>query len=111
TIADLAGETATASVTILVYPTPSAFTWSGAGNDDRWDNPDNWFGGSVPLGMDEALFSGYCGFACTATIDSDISVAGIDLDSSFAGTLIQEGASEIGISTIGYKQSSGLFEG
>ncbi len=60
-------------------------TWSGAGDDSNWSNPNNWVGG-VPTATDTAYFDDGC-LACDVAVDQASSVAGVIVQSTFNGSI------------------------
>jgi hypothetical protein len=96
--------------TIYIYPSPTAFTFTGD-TDSDWHTASNWFGNAVPTSGDVALFSGRCGVSCTATFAAPVAAAGVDLGPSFAGTVTQGTGQTITVGTSGFLQENGSFVG
>ncbi len=87
-------------------------TWiaSSAGN---WSNASNWSMGAAPTASDTALFSSSS--TQNATIDTGITVGGIDIASGYTGTIVQGQGNAITIGTstasYGFSQAGGAFQG
>lgn len=97
---------------IYIYPEPTAFTWTGSGGDDNWSTGANWFGNAAPTNTDIALFSAVCGISgCVVNIDSAIDVDGINIDASFAGSIVQQSGQTITVGAGDYSQAAGTFTG
>ncbi|MCB0421895.1 MAG: hypothetical protein KDD61_12925 [Bdellovibrionales bacterium] len=112
-ISDVAGNTngvasGGTDTSILYYDSP--FYWVGS-VDSNWWTAGNWSGGSVPTSTDVAKFSDVCGGNCNANINGNVNVGGVDLQSSYSGTLTQEAARTIILQESGLTQSGGSFVG
>ena len=112
-ISDVAGNTngvasGGTDTSILYYDSP--FYWVGS-VDSNWWTAGNWSGGSVPTSTDVAKFSDVCGGNCNANINGNVNVGGVDLQSSYSGTLTQESARTIILQESGWTQSGGSFVG
>jgi len=85
----------------------SYITWTGAGEDNRWSNPDNWSANNVPGAEDIATFNDTN--IKNAVVTSDINVAGIAIQRGYTGSLsfISDQTATIGIN--GINQSDGTF--
>jgi fibronectin-binding autotransporter adhesin len=79
----------------------------GAGNENDWSCAENWSGDSVPTTSDVATFDNTSDDNCT--IDSAISVLGIDINSGYDGTITQSAGITIG--STGFAQDDGTFTG
>lgn len=111
TIEDSAGNSKTATVTVSVYPTPTAFTWVGSDDNKNWSHGANWQGGAAPGSGDIAKFSALCGNNCEVEIDSNINVAGIDTHSTFSGSITQLSGKTITVGTSDFAIAGGSFIG
>lgn len=85
---------------------PNGFTWSGSGN---WSTGGNWLGGIAPGLNDIAVFNATS--TNNSTIDTDISVDGISINSGYTGTITQGGGNSVTIGASGFTQSAGVFIG
>lgn len=108
TISDGRGGTDTATVT-LNYQIP--FTWIGSGADANWTTTANWLGGAVPGASDTAYFNSQCTTYCNPSINSNVSVAGLRMNSSFSGTITQVVPNTVTVGTAGWLQRAGSFSG
>lgn len=63
----------------------AAIVWKGAGADDRWSNPLNWWGERVPVESDRVVFDGTS--SKDAAIDCAASVKSLEISSEYSGTL------------------------
>ena len=90
-----------------------AFTWTGLAGDNLWNTPGNWSGSVVPGSGDTATFQGAncSGANCNATINVAISIAGIQTDSAYTGTITQGSGNTVAIGTAGWNQAGGTFTG
>ncbi|MEI7973340.1 MAG: hypothetical protein WCH11_03130 [Bdellovibrio sp.] len=89
------------------------FVWTGAAGDGLWSNANNWSTNVVPGSNQTATFAGACsGAACQSTVDSSISIGGIDLRENFVGQLSQGTNQSIQLSSaFGFTQKGGTFAG
>ena len=89
------------------------FTWVGLGADANWNTPLNWSNNAAPGVGDTAHFMGAvaCSLNCSPTINVSISLAGVDIQSTYAGTITQMPATTITVGSIGWIQSAGTFQG
>jgi hypothetical protein len=85
-------------------------TWDGGGGaDHNWSNPLNWSGDTIPGSGDIALFDS------TSTNDSTIdagfagSVAGIQINSGYTGSITQAAGVILTVGSSGYSQATGTF--
>lgn len=106
TISDGRGGSDTATVT-LNYQIP--FTWTGLGGDANWSTPANWLGGAVPNPTDSVYFNNQCSTNCNPIIDSAAEILGLQMNSSFPGTLTQ--AATMIVRDRGWIQRAGAFVG
>ena len=94
---------------INAYPD---FTWTGLGGDSNWSNNLNWNGNIVPGASNTAHFIGpACTTHCNATVNSNVSVAGVDIQSTYTGTITQASAATVTIGSSGWTQTAGTFIG
>jgi hypothetical protein len=87
-------------------------TWDGGGATNNWSEAANWSGDVVPGIGDVAVFDGTS--TKDATIDVNINVQGIQINSGYTGTIIQAGSHTITITSNGFgafTQSGGTFNG
>src|SRR5438270_615654 len=84
-------------------------TWDGGGGTNNWSEPANWSGDVVPGSADTAFFDGTS--TKDATIDVNINVRGIRINSGYTGTITQSSSSTITVGADGLSQSSGTFSG
>ena len=54
-------------------------TWTGAGGDDRWSNPDNWAPTRVPGPGDRAVLAALAGGPYSVTVDAGAQIGGFEL--------------------------------
>ena len=97
------------------------FSWTGAASDANWSSPRNWCGlvvnsacsntYDVPGHQDTAIFDTACTRNCSPSINTSASLAGIEIDKGFKGTLTQAAGSWIYLSGSGYHQADGKFMG
>jgi len=87
----------------------SADVWiGGAGCNGKWGTGSCWSGGSAPNTTQNVYFNGHCSSNCSASLNADVSIGGLWLQTDFAGALNQ-GA--YGISANGNPGSSGIDYG
>src|SRR6184192_2741647 len=84
-------------------------TWDGGGSTNNWSEAANWSGDTVPGTADTVVFDGTS--TKNATIDTNISVTGIQINTGYTGTITQSGSSTVTIDVAGFFQSSGTFTG
>jgi hypothetical protein len=82
-------------------------TWDNGGGDGLWSTCTNWSSDTCPTSADIATFDGTS--TADATIDAAFagSVAGIDINSGYTGTIRQQRNLTIGANS--YAQDSGTF--
>lgn len=86
-----------------------AFTWIG-GSSSAWGTAANWSGNAVPGSGDSIYFDGGCSPNCSPTLPgSAISVAAVNIHSSYTGTIAQNGANAI--TATAWNQNGGTFTG
>jgi hypothetical protein len=88
-----------------------AFTWVGLGGDANWNNPANWSTGVVPGASDTANFNDICVSNCDPTMNVAINVSGINMGSSYLGTITQGVGQSVTIGSAGWTQQGGVFLG
>ena len=88
------------------------YTWTGAGPDTNWTTAANWSGNTVPGATNVAHFIGAaCSTNCSPTINVSISVAGMDIQSTYSGTITQAPTFTVTIGAAAWIQSGGFFAG
>jgi|GEM_PF-5208505 len=85
-------------------------TWTNSAADDDWGNSNNWssVSGGVPGTNDIAKFDN-TSEGCV--IDDDVDVAGIEITSTYTGTITQNFGKRIDVGTSGWTQNGGTFLG
>jgi hypothetical protein len=83
-------------------------TWDGEGGDNNWSTAANWSGDSLPGTGDIATFDSTS--TDNATIDANIDVGGIDINSGYTGVITQ-GSSIVTVGSSNYDQAAGTFTG
>ncbi|HEX4925028.1 MAG TPA: Ig-like domain-containing protein, partial [Bdellovibrionales bacterium] len=99
--------------TVTVY-VRSPFTWTGASTgpvSPNWSVGANWHGGTAPNGTQTAVFDGTCQSNCSPTINQNISVGGIRINTGYTGTITQGATYTVTIGSSGYYQAAGTFDG
>lgn len=84
-------------------------TWDCGGGNSSWDNNLNWSGDTEPGVSDIAIFDATC--TNNATIDKNISVAGITISAGYTGTITQSGSYTVTVASSHYSQADGVFTG
>jgi hypothetical protein len=87
------------------------FVWTGNGGNSTWSTGANWSGGSAPGSGNTALFNGVCTSNCSPTITANINIAGIRMESVYAGTITQNAGVTITVGSFGWSQFAGTFAG
>lgn len=87
------------------------FVWTGNGGNSLWSTGANWSGGSAPGSGNSTLFNGVCVSNCSPTIAANINVAGIRMESAYAGTITQNSGVTITVGSWGWTQFAGTFAG
>ncbi len=82
------------------------YTWIGSGN---WSTASNWAGGVVPTTSNIAIFNASSTNDCT--IDTNISVAGINIQSGYTGIITQGTGNTVTVGSSSYTQADGTFSG
>jgi fibronectin-binding autotransporter adhesin len=83
-------------------------TWDGGGATNNWSEPANWSSNTLPGLNDLAVFDNTS--TKNATIDTNVSIAGLQLNSGYTGT-ISRGSSNLDIGATGYTQAAGALTG
>lgn len=113
TLSNLVNATAgtvSATGTIIDDDNP-AFTWTGLAGNNLWSDSNNWSNGTVPGSSDIAKFNSSCtGTNCNVSINQNVDVAGILMNSTYTGTITQ-GLFTVTVGTSGWNQSSGTWTG
>jgi hypothetical protein len=118
-ISDVSGVKATAA-TAASYSGGSqnqtinanAFMWTGGGGDANWTTGANWSGGAAPSTTSHtAYFVKTCASNCSPTIDTNISIKGIKINSGYTGTITQPTTRTITLAGDGWLQKAGTFAG
>lgn len=85
-------------------------TWDGGGGaDTKWSTAANWSSNSIPGSSDIARFNNTSVNNCS--IDVDINVAGIDVQSTYTGTITQGANNSITVGSSDFKVAAGTFTG
>ena len=82
-------------------------TWTGAVNSN-WNLAANWIGG-VPGAGDVATFDATG--TTNATINTTITVGGVDITAGYTGTITQAAGSIVNVGASGFSQAGGTFVG
>ncbi len=91
--------------------TTNNFVWTGGGGNTAWSTGGNWSGGSAPAASNIAVFNGVCASNCSPTIGANISISGVRMATSYAGTITQGGGVTITLANAGWTQIAGTFAG
>ncbi len=83
-------------------------TWDGGGSDNNWTTAENWSGDSAPGSSDNAIFDGTSTKNCS--IDTNVSVASISINSGYIGTITQNTSQTVTTSG-GFTIAAGTFSG
>ncbi|QDU10893.1 Ig-like domain-containing protein [Gimesia aquarii] len=84
-------------------------TWDGGGADTNWSTCQNWSGDSCPGVADVATFNATS--TKNASIDANISVAGLDIQPGYSGTITQNSSMTITVGSSNWNQEGGTFSG
>jgi hypothetical protein len=84
-------------------------TWDGGGVTNNWSEDANWSGDVEPGASDIAVFDGTS--TKDATIDTSISVAGIDINAGYSGTITQGVSNSVTVGSSNFDISAGAFTG
>ncbi len=92
------------------YIVDPVITWDGGGGaDTNWNTATNWSGDAVPGTSDIATFDATS--TNNVTINVNISVAGIDINTGYTGTITQSSGITVTVGTSKYDQADGTFTG
>lgn len=86
---------------------PGEIVWTNGNGDNLWSTAGNWQGGVVPGTSDTVVFNSSA--VGNVTIDTDISVKGINIASGYTGTITQSASYTVTLGTEGYVQAGGTF--
>ncbi|MCM8795027.1 MAG: hypothetical protein NC819_04415 [Candidatus Omnitrophica bacterium] len=84
-------------------------TWDGGGADNNWNTAANWSSNSIPGSGDTARFDSTSSKNCT--INVSINVQGIDIRSTYAGTITQSAGSAVTVGSADFSQAGAAFIG
>ncbi len=84
-----------------------SFTWDGGGSTNNWSEDANWTNNTEPGVSDTAVFDATSTKNCT--IDTAISVGGVDINTGYSGTFTHSAALTVGSGN--YDQNAGTFTG
>jgi hypothetical protein len=87
----------------------AVITWDGGGATNNWNDCDNWSGSTCPGTGDVATFDGTS--TKNATINANISVQGIDINTGYSGIITQGAGNTVTVGSGGYDQAAGTFTG
>ncbi|MBI2269249.1 MAG: T9SS type A sorting domain-containing protein [Bacteroidetes bacterium] len=76
---------------------------------NNWNDPLNWSTGVVPGNSDKAIFDVTSSADCN--INANANVAGIDIQTTYSGTIIQNSGITITVGTDNFSMSAGSFAG
>lgn len=86
----------------------SGNNWTGLGGNNLWNNGANWTLG-IPTAAHVATFNSICiGLSCNVSIPTVVSVAGIDIQSSYTGT-ISQGNTTVTVGSSGFVMEAGAY--
>ena len=101
------------AVSLVLYFSPRASavnrTWDGGGTTYNWSEAANWSGDTAPGAGDIAIFDGTS--TKDATIDTNFSVQGVQLNAGYTGTITQAAGIQLAVGSSNYSQSAGTFTG
>jgi hypothetical protein len=92
-----------------ILASAATITWDGGGSDNNWNTALNWAGGVVPTSGDTVVFDGTSTKNCT--INVNISIVGITINSGYTGTITQSSGVTITIGSSHWTQNDGTFSG
>lgn len=84
-------------------------TCGGAGTANNWSCAANWSSDTAPTASDVAIFDGTS--TKNATINANISVAGISINAGYTGTITQSSTFTVTVGSSHYSQAAGTFTG
>lgn len=104
------GRRGTSSATVtLNFQIP--FTWTGLGDNANWNTAANWIGNVAPGASSTVYFNNQCSSQCNPIINVDTTVAAVQLNSSYSGTIIQNIGVNLTVNSGGWNQYAGTFSG
>lgn len=89
----------------------NGFIWTGAGGNASWSTAGNWSGGVAPGSSNVAVFDGTCSSNCSPTVNSNINIKGVRINSTYSGTITQSAGFTLTIGSTGWEQTVGTFTG
>lgn len=97
----------------LVKTRETPFIWTGLAGDNNWGTAGNWSTSVTPGAADVARFEGEkCSAGnCNVTVNVNVDVAGVDINSTFPGTITQAAGITISVQGSGWNQAAGTFIG
>jgi len=84
-------------------------TWDNDSEDGKWSTATNWSSDSVPGSNDKAVFDGSQTDNCS--IDDNVNVKGIDIQSGYTGTITQATGKTITVGSDDFTIAGGTFTG
>jgi len=87
--------------------TGNGITWTNGSGDNKWSTAANWQGGVAPTLADTAVFTSSATDNCT--IDTNVSVAGINITNGYTGTITQSSTYTVTVGAEGFTQAGGTF--
>lgn len=90
--------------------------WTGGGGNANWSTGGNWSIGTAPLSTDIAIFDGTCSSNCSPTMDGNVTLNGILMDTGYTGTINQNTRTislptTVSLPSSGFIQKAGTFNG
>jgi len=100
-------------IAVIVFVTASVHgtdkTWDNESQDGKFSTGSNWNPEGVPGNDDKAIFGSSQTADCS--IDTNINVKGIEIQSGYTGTITQGSGKNVTIGSDGYSQAGGTFSG
>src|SRR3989344_5944480 len=99
-------------ISLFAFPlsaSAAVITWDGSGGDNSWENDSNWVGNVEPGSADIATFDTTS--VANVTIDKNINVAGIDINTGYTGIITQSSTFTVTVGSSNYDQADGTFTG
>ena len=94
------------------YKTSAAnITWDGGGGDANWNTALNWSTDTVPTSTDVAVFNSTCVSNCSPTMNINVNLTGIDMQSTYTGTITQSAGLTLTVGSSNWTQAGGNFIG
>jgi hypothetical protein len=87
------------------------YIWTGGGGDANWTTAANWSGGSFPGSSNVAVFNDVCVSNCSPVINTNTTVGGLRMASTYAGTITQNAGVTLNVRFLGWAQLAGTFSG